>query len=472
MKKHVPLDSLRNRISEVLHSVKAYDLREVCIKLGLEQGEDEEAYRSKRIYVKNRLLNLNEPELLKIASDVLKEFDDSVLDDMVSEMTTHSINRITEITRRDILKALNGLYPLFGDFDLWEGLDIVALKPLSPEINGDLWGNVPLLIDDIKQHYIRNDDYSNEELLKSCNAIECSQNRFFAFIEKLLHPVARRGEEQLLLANALNSILKADGFHVVVSGEQSKQPIYSVQRITSGVIGVSKNLIFASINTKPDIYFTDAINNDIAIRNDTDALIYDRLLTSSGLLWTAMAKWWQEHEKLSDLHTARQSLGKRLEESVKKADSLGEYALFSIYYCQFKPILSDKLPALIPQVYLHYDPKTMEQRGRNLVLLRQRMDFLMLLDNNVRIIIEVDGKHHYSDGEKALPSEYAKMVAEDRQLRLKGYELYRFGGYEFCDTSLKDGKYIIGGKSKQVVTDFFQMLFEKHNITAKTPDRA
>jgi hypothetical protein len=44
MKKHFPLDTLRDHISGILAShVKSYNLPEVCIKLGLEQGEAEEA---------------------------------------------------------------------------------------------------------------------------------------------------------------------------------------------------------------------------------------------------------------------------------------------------------------------------------------------------------------------------------------------------------------------------------------------
>ena len=59
------------------------------------------------------------------------------------------------------------------------------------------------------------------------------------------------------------------------------------------------------------------------------------------------------------------------------------------------------------------------------------MDFLMLLDGHVRVVIEVDGKQHYAEGDKASPRNYAKMVKEDRRLCLHGYELYRFGNSEF-----------------------------------------
>jgi hypothetical protein len=43
------------------------------------------------------------------------------------------------------------------------------------------------------------------------------------------------------------------------------------------------------------------------------------------------------------------------------------------------------------------------------------------------------------------------MVAEDRRLRLAGYEIYRFGGWELSSP---------GGE--QVLTDFFTELLARH----------
>jgi very-short-patch-repair endonuclease len=53
------------------------------------------------------------------------------------------------------------------------------------------------------------------------------------------------------------------------------------------------------------------------------------------------------------------------------------------------------------------------------------------------VVIEVDGKQHYASGEKASPELYAQMVAEDRRLRLAGYEVYRFGGAELFSEARK-----------------------------------
>lgn len=54
------------------------------------------------------------------------------------------------------------------------------------------------------------------------------------------------------------------------------------------------------------------------------------------------------------------------------------------------------------------------------------MDFLMLLPNGVRVVLEVDGKQHYAGTDsKADPDKYAAMAAADRDLRLLGSSLMR-----------------------------------------------
>lgn len=62
------------------------------------------------------------------------------------------------------------------------------------------------------------------------------------------------------------------------------------------------------------------------------------------------------------------------------------------------------------------------------MLSRQRMDFLLLFPDRSRVVIEIDGRQHYAAEERADPGRYAEMVREDRALRLRGYEVYRFGG--------------------------------------------
>ncbi len=67
------------------------------------------------------------------------------------------------------------------------------------------------------------------------------------------------------------------------------------------------------------------------------------------------------------------------------------------------------------------------------------MDFLLLYSDRRRVVVEVDGRQHYADDDgKANATLYAQMVAEDRRMRLAGYEVYRFGGKEVGGSATAD----------------------------------
>lgn len=202
----------------------------------------------------------------------------------------------------------------------------------------------------------------------------------------------------------------------------------------AGVVGVGgelKNLIFAAHGPKPRIVLRDAINNVIEIVEHADkCLVYDRPLDSGGLSWGALTTWWAETAPNAGAQPAR-SLYRRLLASL---GSPAEEVLFRAYGTRYGRDGAESVPALVPQVYLHYDPYTKRELAGRVgePLKRQRMDFLMLFANRSRVVIEVDGKQHYADGDRASPARYTEMVAEDRMLRLAGYEVYRFGGAELA----------------------------------------
>ncbi|AXW10015.1 hypothetical protein CJO90_05770 [Ralstonia solanacearum] len=456
-----PLETLRDAIAEALWgAVSAPTLPAACVALGLKDGDSTEAMHSKRKYVRNRITTLRGPELLALAHRVIEEYDVPDLGDFVSELTTHADQRVTDLTRRAILTELDSAGELFGDLPVWDGVAVLSPDLEKPSLYSDRFG--AKLRDDILQHYVEDNDLSNFRLLDLCGALTCSQQRFFDLLEKVVDPVCRRGEAQERLVQALNKLLVADGFVLDVIGEISRHPQFGIRRVATGVAGAPKNLIFAAINRKPDLYFTDAINNDVAIANDSDALIYDRVLSDGGLLWASLADWWRERDQHSELVTANKSLFRRLRAAVLATNSAGEVAVFETYYAHFTRSMGDKLPALIPQVYLHYDPRTALQRGSNRVLPRQRMDFLLLLGHGTRVVVEVDGKHHFANGEVASPTRYAEMASEDRRLRLQGYEIYRFGAAEFSDVQRVNGRYTLGPVSTQLVVGFFEKLFARH----------
>ncbi|XSC47602.1 hypothetical protein ACF1BQ_020500 [Bradyrhizobium sp. RDT10] len=134
-------------------------------------------------------------------------------------------------------------------------------------------------------------------------------------------------------------------------------------------------------------------------------------------------------------------------------DSLAEQGLFDTYFRRYRPMLKSNLPALIPQVYLHYDPAVVRTLRHRASFPRQRMDFLLLLPNSTRIVIEVDGRHHFTrNDEPSLPA-YSEMVSADRDLRLAGYEIFRFGANE-----------LVGAGSQALIERFFDRLFQLHGV--------
>ncbi|MDQ7995086.1 MAG: hypothetical protein AAGC76_04440 [Luteibacter sp.] len=81
------------------------------------------------------------------------------------------------------------------------------------------------------------------------------------------------------------------------------------------------------------------------------------------------------------------------------------------------------------------------------------MDFLLLLPQGVRVVIEVDGKHHYADrAGGADVQRYAQMVRGDCELKLAGYEVFRFGAAELQVPTAKED-----------VKAFFEALFKRSN---------
>ncbi|MFJ3106521.1 hypothetical protein [Streptomyces sp. NPDC086835] len=232
------------------------------------------------------------------------------------------------------------------------------------------------------------------------------------------------------------------------------------RRFTKGPSGSFKNLIFAADGAKPQIVLRDAVNNDVEIVRHADTcLVFTDPLPPHGLTWRQMVAWWtKNHEADADERTAASTLYRRLYRSL---DSVPEQLVMRTYCARYAEKGGFELPALIPQVYLHYDPYTRQSGKQSGALHRQRMDFLLLAPDRSRIVLEVDGVQHYGrpnpPDEKgrvtwtAVPRLYSEMVAEDRRLRLAGYEIYRFGGWELTEPN-----------GEHLLENFFTELLTRH----------
>jgi hypothetical protein len=172
-----------------------------------------------------------------------------------------------------------------------------------------------------------------------------------------------------------------------------------------------QTIVFAS-DGKPDLVLHDVPNSQLADAKGS-ALIWRTHITEKGLTVADMLQWWRSNRRADD------SLYRRFSECCQNNE---EHAVLDFYYQTLvKMDVNSELPALLPQVWLSYDPLTREQR----------LDFLMYLPGRRKVIIEVDGIYHISKGDgRACLETYSKGVAADRGLMAKGYTIYRFGANE------------------------------------------
>ncbi len=432
-----------NSISSVLATEKAYNIAYICSKYELGNGADYSSPSSKEKFIKGLLSEKDEKFILTLAKQIIEDYKS---DNVALALNNHldgKYFKLSIITRNELLVDIYSMKNINGRLSTEEFLkacDLHTFIPFDENIIFNFLTNGP--------NYQQKKEKDLIEALKEIRIQEKLDERFFRFLEQIVHPYTRPNNEAILYLNIINKHLKKDTLSLVPSGEISNQQYYTVAA-TAGIEEPVKNLIFASNKYKPEIILEDAISNRIKIvKNSEYSLVYDRSIKVSGLLWVDLVEWWSDLQGKERSQELAYGLRDRLCSSLA---SEPEKILFNTYYQVLTKQLGRKLPALIPQVYLHYDPYSIKTYGIQ-HLLRQRMDFLLLLSNTKRIVIEVDGKQHYAEGNTAIPKKYAEMVSLDRELKLLGYEVYRFGGYE-----------LTSGKTA-VVIDFFQKLFLRHGI--------
>lgn len=362
---------------------------------------------------------------------------------------------IPKRTRREVARRLNG-EQLYGDArkfdDLLERLWILDADDWMRLLGGKATG----LRAEIQQHVHRNpEDWSPETLFDKLGAYEASDKRFALFLEGLASADVRPEEAaQRHFVACVNESLRSCGVELRETGSEGGYPVFSMVSLHTSSKGRPKNLIFAS-SEKPDLRFRDALDNAVEIVTGADkVLVYDRPIGNDGLSWNDLQQWWSDTEQIIDSKEAKRSLYTRLKASLP-SNSPPQSLLFDAFFEGFRSAVPN-LPALLPEVWLHWDPRTVKERGRN-ALLRFRMDFLLLLPQGVRVVIEVDGKHHYADSAGAADvRRYAQMVRADRELKLAGYEVFRFGAAELQAPT-----------AKVDVKAFFEAVFKRYGVPTR-----
>lgn len=354
--------------------------------------------------------------------------------------------------RREIAQAMQ-VEDLYIDARRFDAL-LESLWVLEDEAGWFPHGNDPhSLRNEIQRHIHHNPgDWEVEDLFDRLGAYDCSEPRFARFLEGLAGPTVRPNEPaQRRFVTAVNEVLSRCGLEMRETGEDGGYPTFTLISRHSAGTRSPKNIIFAS-SVKPDLRFSSAIDNDIEIVTNADkVLVYDKMIGPDGVRWGDLQAWWADARGITDSREAKKSLYARLLDSLPM-DSPPQTLFFEAFFRSFRTAVPS-LPALLPEVWLHWDPKTVKERGAE-ALTRFRMDFLLLLPNGVRVVVEVDGQLHYAGTSGvADPKRYARMVAADRDLKLAGYEVYRFGGYE-----------LQAGTGDRIVEEFFVALFSRHGV--------
>jgi hypothetical protein len=444
---------LRRRLRDLIGGLKDHAtherLPELCGQLGL-PSPDSGASKRDRLYA--AFDAAPDADLVDVAKAYISGFRPSAeIRNEVQELVW-ALSPSLEVPvrfRREVAKALEE-EPLWlkpnALMDLLESLFILE-DPL------DFFSSSPRNLKwKIQQWVIKNDDWKADELFEGLGAYTCSDKRFLLLLEGLTSSEVRPDvEQQSKFAEVLNGALKPCQIELQETGTAGGYPVFTAVPVGRGVRTTPKNLIFAS-KVKPDLRFSNAINNDVeVVSGRDDVLIYDRQIGSEGLSWRDLQAWWETSSGLAG-EEAKKFLYRRLIGCLPD-NSPPQRLLFESYFKHFKHSIP-RLPALLPEVWLHWDPKTVQERGKD-ALLRFRMDFLMLLPNGVRVVLEVDGKQHYAGADsKADPSKYAAMAAADRDLRLSGYDVYRFGATE-----------LIAPTGPTMVGEFFERLFRAHRLS-------
>lgn len=201
------------------------------------------------------------------------------------------------------------------------------------------------------------------DLFEQLGAFEAGDARFGKFLEGLASADFIPDESsQRRVVEAASPHLRSIGAELRETGTDGGYPVFSVVSTRPGRGGRPKNLIFATLG-KPDIRFSDAIDNDIEIVGDVDkVLVYDQPIGASGIRWCDLQAWWKDAQGIAD-DEGKKSLYQRLIKSLpSNSPRSGTYSTSTT---RSTAAPSPSLPALLPEIWLHWDHKTVQERGED-----------------------------------------------------------------------------------------------------------
>lgn len=291
---------LKECVLEEIVKISANILPSFCSNNGMGAGSVYEAMKSKDVYVRKRM-PADGSRIASIASSVLQEIDSYKLSEALANYQDREKPQVTALTRRRIMAVFQNR-PLSNDHDEMNFMRCIWPIEKMPSIYEGYDQNS--LEDDILQHTVRNDDWTNTELLENLGLPICSLQRLFNFLEEAVHPTALDGDAQTELITEINRCLIPDGYSLTETSIMSGSPVMKVSVVAGGSpsdLGISEALSSFS----PD-QITERWNKALERRSsDTEAAI-----TIARTLLEDVCKWilheaeknWQEKDDLPVLY--------------------------------------------------------------------------------------------------------------------------------------------------------------------------
>jgi hypothetical protein len=224
------LADLRQCLASAIADEKSYNVPALCVRLGLQPGEVEDAHRSKFRYAQQRLMGEPAAAVIKAARDLLSEQSHDALSEALAKIDELGGARVTPLTRRRLMSLFDGA-PLATELDHLELLGQVW--PLASMPSGTDYGSGSME-ERLFQHTVRNDDMTNREILEAVGVLTCSRARLFAYLEAVTGPEAQTSTRQAELAGKIDALLIHDGYRLVEASKMSGSPVYAVRAVPKG----------------------------------------------------------------------------------------------------------------------------------------------------------------------------------------------------------------------------------------------
>ena len=221
--------NLKHELASVISDFKAYEVPAVCLRLGLADGSEDEAFQSKYKYVSKRLASLGSEPLIEKAHALLEDIDAFNLREAVEKVMDLKRPEITKLTRRRLINQL-AEGPLVSEVEEYAFISSVLPLQRMPAPNQTFYSS---LEEYLLQHTVRNDDLNSQEYLESLGLLSCSTSFLFYFLEQLTSPEYQNEERQKDLYKKIDALLRHDSYTLSAVGRISGSPIYRVVAISN-----------------------------------------------------------------------------------------------------------------------------------------------------------------------------------------------------------------------------------------------